>query len=497
MPNRRVNALRTDKNGIGFTGMGTMRANNSQADSNAVKSRRARARRGAGSAVLSVLLLAAAWDAAGDTEVLMSEDFESETVLNDWNLSGDWRFKTNSACLPNELAYRSPTKALVFDYGSECRYRNNRSGYAAMKYDVHIPITLPSVTLEWWDYAGAELGADFYFIQVSTDSGATWPYEVYRDSQDEAFWDMETVDLTPFIGQNIRLRFGFTSDDTITNVGWYIDDVRIAGEALDEGISAVALSDASIVEGDTGTQLMEFVLSIQPVNPAPITLEYATFSGTANAGLDFVSISGPMEIPAGAATASIGVQIIGDAFFEETETFTLEISNPSANARITIGQATGFIHDNEELTCTYNEDFEPRQGTFRWTTNYPPNPPDPAHVADLGLWHIQSDSGCLPGMNGYTSATHALVFSRELDCRYDTPGGVEGFVRMTSAEQIPDVDALTAQLRFRHHLEIAYSAIQPAPATAYVEISTNVGINWTTLKTFAPESPSPENYLIP
>jgi len=442
--------------------------------------------------VAAALIVSATGAAWAETVVLMADDFESGTNLEDWNLSGDWRFKTNSACLPNEVAYRTPTNALVFDYGSECRYRNNRSGYATMTHDVSIPITLPSVTLEWWDFVGAELGADFCFIQVSTDGGATWPYEVYRESKDETFWDQETVDLTSFIGQSIRLRFGFTSDDTITNFGWYIDDVRIVGEALGAGISAVALNDAGIDEGDSGTQSMEFTVSIEPPNASPITLEYATKSGTANAGLDFVATSGPLEIPAGAATATIAVAISGDAFFEATETFTLEIGNCSGNGRITIGAATGTIYDNEQLTTIYLEDFEQPEGTFLWTTGYPDNPSDPPDdPGKLSLWHIQAEQtvgeGCLSPLAGYTSASHALVFNRDSDCGYATGGGVEGFVRMRSAKRIPPQgvsteDALTAQVRFYHHLELSGSS------SASVEISKDAGNTWVVLKSYPPST---------
>jgi len=475
-----------------------MRANNSQTDSVVVRGKAAFGRLVAAGLTVGLLLLAGNPVASAEDVVLMEDDFESGNLLDDWNLSGDWRFKTNSACLPNGVAYRSPTNALVFDYGSECRYRNSRSGYAAMTYDVQIPITLPSVTLEWWDFAGAELGADFYFVQVSTDSGATWPYEVYRESQDETFWDQETVDLTPFIGQSIRLRFGFQSDETITNYGWYVDDVRIVGEALGAGISAVALADAGIVEGDAGTQPMQFTVSIEPPNALPITLEYATYSGTANAGLDFVATSGPLEIPAGSAEATIEVSIAGDAFFEATETFSLQISNCSENGRITISEAMGIILDNEQLTDIYVEDFEQPEGTFLWTTGYPDNPLDPPDdEVLLSLWHIQSEDpgeGCLPGVNSYTSASHALVFNSPADCSYFTAQGVEGFVRMRSAKRIPPLgvsadNALTAQLSFQHYLDLA------GEATAYVEISTDAGNTWTVLKSYSPAGAS-GNYLL-
>ncbi len=458
--------------------------------------------------LLTACLFLPVWGTAWAEQILYQEDFEAENNLDHWALSGDWRFRENSACLPNQLGYNSPATALVFDYASECGYRNSRIGFAAMRQDITIPITLPAVTLEWRDYVGAEVGSDFYFIQVSTDGGNSWPIEIFRDSVDETFWDVETVDLTAFIGQKIRLRFGFVADATITNYGWYIDDMRIFGEPLAEGVSAIALNDASVMEGDAGTVAMGFRLDIQPPNPVPITLEHATVNGTAVSGLDFSATSGPLVIPANTSSYTLNVSILGDALFEPAESFELVISNPSANAIITLNRATGTILDDDDLVCLYEEDFETPEGTFPWSTGYPPSQPpnDPDCTPDpnnagcaLKLWHIQAASQCLTGATGpgYTTATHALVFNDETSCTYDMPGGVEGVAAMTSGTDIPDIDALTAQLSFKHFLEIAYNTIQPQATTAYVEISTNAGIDWTILKAYAPPTLSDEYFVIP
>ena len=405
--------------------------------------------------------------------------FESTSVLDDWVLSGDWRFKKNSACLGDNLGYTTPTTSLVFDYGSECAYRNNRSGFATMTTDIAIPINTPSATLEWWDFVAAEAGSDFYFVQVSTDGGATWPddYEVFRESVDEEFWDYESVDMTRFIGQSVRIRFGFSSDDTITNLGWYIDDVRIVGEGLGEGVSAVAISDSSLTEG-SGTSAMPFELAIDPANDEEITLEYVTVSGSAQAGLDFVSSSGLLTIPAGAASATINVPIVDDVLFEHDEMFQLIISNPSHSAVITIAAADGTIFDNEELECLYEEGFEPQGGTFRWTV---PHPVDPFGTArdEAELWHVVDNTTCFGDGAGYSSPTHALVCTDETSCSYDTPDGIEGWVEMTQDIRIVDEvsvpnladNVLAAPLSFIHHLEIAYSAESEDRTEAYVEIS--------------------------
>ncbi|MEK7792947.1 MAG: Calx-beta domain-containing protein, partial [Candidatus Hydrogenedentota bacterium] len=354
--------------------------------------------------VLAACALAAfAGQAWSQTADLLFDDFEGPQVLDDWALSGDWRVKENSACLPNSVGYISPVNALAFDFGSECSYRNNRSGSATLTFDVNVPITMPSATLEWWDFVGAELGSDFYFVQVSEDGGTTWPFEIYRDSKDEKFWDQESADLTPFIGKSIRVRFGFTSDDSITGLGWYIDDVRLFGEVLEADVSAVALSDVSISEGDGGTQLLNFDIAIEPANAEDIVLEHQTVNGSAAAGLDYVARSGRLTIPAASTSFTIPVTINGDSFFEADETFSVLLSSASANAHITIATATGTIVDDEGLVClpivggVTVEDWEPRAGAVPWSTT--------------GLWHIQESSACIEGEDGFNSPTHAMVYN--------------------------------------------------------------------------------------
>ena len=40
-------------------------------------------------------------------------------------------------------------------------------------------------------------------------------------------WQQTVIDLTPFVGQSIRLNFQLLSDATDTADGWYIDDVVV------------------------------------------------------------------------------------------------------------------------------------------------------------------------------------------------------------------------------------------------------------------------------
>jgi hypothetical protein len=469
--------------------------------------------------LLAGLLCLFAGASHADTVSLLEEDFESELVGTVWELTGDWRFRINSPCLPNDPGFITPETALVFDYAGECAYRNSRSGFATLRQDVLLPITAPTVSLKWWDYVGAEEGHDFYFVQVSTDGGQTWPHEVFRDSVDEDFWDEEEVDLSQFVGQSIRIRFGFSADDSISNLGWYVDDVRIEGEALPAGVSALAIQDAKFMEGltiddvtpgDPNPAVVEFRVVVDPPNAQPITFNHATVDGTALSGLDFVTSSGQLTIPPNTSSFVIPFTkvpvpgnpgatfslIVDDLFFENTEAFGLLINSASSNAFISIGDASATIEDNEALTYLYEEDFEGNQpGQFRFDPSFlNPNTP-------VNGWQMLEDSQCLSPELGYSSESRALVFnSGDPGCSYYTPGGVEGIVAMTAPVLINGVDALSAQVRFMHYLEIAFNtdAIEAVPTRAYVEASKQGGVagSWKVLREFGPDQPGEDHFVL-
>ena len=75
----------------------------------------------------------------------------------------------------------------------------------------------------------------------------------------------------------------------------------------------LSISDASLVEGDSGTAEMLFTVAISAVADHDVTFEYATQDGTAEAGSDYTATSGSATIPAGATTATVAVPVLGDA----------------------------------------------------------------------------------------------------------------------------------------------------------------------------------------
>lgn len=97
-------------------------------------------------------------------------------------------------------------------------------------------------TLKYWTWYFIEEGWDYGYVMVSTDDGRTWtPLETSRTITDDPHgnaygpgysgrsgdWVEETVDLTPYVGGEVLVRFEYITDDAVTQPGFLIDDVSI------------------------------------------------------------------------------------------------------------------------------------------------------------------------------------------------------------------------------------------------------------------------------
>lgn len=99
-----------------------------------------------------------------------------------------------------------------------------------------------SATLHFWTWHDIEEDFDYGYVMVSTDGGRTWETlpgthttaenpnnanfgQGYTDKSES--WLEERVDLTPYAGQEVLLRFWYITDPGLNQPGWLIDDISI------------------------------------------------------------------------------------------------------------------------------------------------------------------------------------------------------------------------------------------------------------------------------
>ena len=138
--------------------------------------------------------------------------------------------------------------------------RNAESGFVGywnnwMQYlwhDFDLTAASGTVTLEFENFYDTETNYDGGYVEISTDSGNTYQliepvngytghvYNKYKQqtipawtgvsgggNHGEGAWTLGTFDLTPFAGQNVKIRFTFISDMSVAYLGWFVDNIHI------------------------------------------------------------------------------------------------------------------------------------------------------------------------------------------------------------------------------------------------------------------------------
>jgi hypothetical protein len=116
----------------------------------------------------------------------------------------------------------------------------------------------------------------------------------------------------------------------------------------DEGTPQILINDISVVEGNSGVTAATFTVSLSTPTTAAVTVDFATANGTAQFGSDYTPRSSTVTIPAGASSATLTVDVLGDIANESSETFLVNLGNP-VNAAIGKGQGVGTILDDDGL----------------------------------------------------------------------------------------------------------------------------------------------------
>lgn len=114
----------------------------------------------------------------------------------------------------------------------------------------------------------------------------------------------------------------------------------ISGPAAAVELSTVSAGNATVVEGDSGTAVVNVPIDLSAPNPtATTTVKFAVVADTAT-GADFVARSGKLSFLPGVATKQLNIAVYGDTDPESDEHIRVVLSSPF-NA--TLGDSPGGI----------------------------------------------------------------------------------------------------------------------------------------------------------
>jgi hypothetical protein len=119
--------------------------------------------------------------------------------------------------------------------------------------------------------------------------------------------------------------------------------------------AGVTVGNRTVREGDTGSVTARFRIALAPASATTVRVDYATLPGTASSPQDFTSRSGRLTFRPGQTSKVVGVPVIGDTTGEPTETYTVQLSNPSGTT-IDDGVGAGKILDNDLVANNGAED---------------------------------------------------------------------------------------------------------------------------------------------
>lgn len=110
---------------------------------------------------------------------------------------------------------------------------------------------------------------------------------------------------------------------------------------------AVTIGDVALREGDDGSAVAHFPVTLSTPSAIPVSLDFSTSNGAAEAGSDYVSTNGTLTIGAGQASSGIDVRLAGDKQIEALyEGFFLNTENP-ADCTLVNARAVCTIEDDD------------------------------------------------------------------------------------------------------------------------------------------------------
>ena len=155
-------------------------------------------------------------------------------------------------------------------------------------------------------------------------------------------------------------------------------------------LPGLSVSDATRAEGNSGTGMLDFTVSLSKAATGPVTVRYGTANGTASAGSDYTAKSGTLTFAAGETSKTVSVAVSGDAAVEANETLTLNLSRASG-ARIADRSGTGTI-TNDDVAVPPSGTAVGYKVSDNWGAGFIGNMQVAAGATALKGWTVEFDA---------------------------------------------------------------------------------------------------------
>ena len=126
-------------------------------------------------------------------------------------------------------------------------------------------------------------------------------------------------------------------------------DGRVVSSALMVrvmGPPTISISNATVNENSNSP--IRFTVTLNRISSQPVTVDWATADGSAQAGSDYTSAFGTLAFATGETSKTIDISLVNDSIDEGVETFSINLSNASG-AHIADGEGTGTIQNSDPI----------------------------------------------------------------------------------------------------------------------------------------------------
>jgi len=122
-------------------------------------------------------------------------------------------------------------------------------------------------------------------------------------------------------------------------------------------VPEISIDDVTLAEGDSGTTVFEFTVSLsQGLIDEIVSVNYTTANGTETDGEDYTAITDVLIFMPGETEQKIEVFVNGDNMVEPDEAFFVNLSNAIGGVTISDSQGIGTItNDDDSVVVTIND----------------------------------------------------------------------------------------------------------------------------------------------
>jgi hypothetical protein len=110
----------------------------------------------------------------------------------------------------------------------------------------------------------------------------------------------------------------------------------------------ISIDDVTMTEGNSGTKLFIFTVTLSEAIDLPVTMSFKTVNGTAKTtDNDYLTQTGTLTFNPGETTSPIRIVVQGDAKTESNEVFYLDLYGNSANSLLLKKRGVGTILNDD------------------------------------------------------------------------------------------------------------------------------------------------------